>query len=113
MQLPDGRECPHYYADFHRRDPGVEYCRLLENTPDAEEWNLEFCTHCPAPDYLRVNACQQMKLQARIGRRHFWKKRQVLIQATCSQGPITNPAIGCGHCHPRLTFVVGEPPKQS
>ncbi|HDQ34801.1 MAG TPA: hypothetical protein ENN14_00620 [Chloroflexi bacterium] len=111
MRTPDGRECPYYYADFHRREVGIEVCRLLEKTPDAAEWNAEFCTACPVPEIRRANTCEKMVLHARIGRRRFWQPRRVLIRATCTltPGEVQNPYVGCGQCHRPLHFVVAEP----
>ncbi len=113
MKTPDGRECPYYYADFHRRSPGVEICRLLQGTPDADEWTSDYCRTCPVPEIRRANACPHMTLKGRIGRRYFWERRRVLVEASCSRsaGPVTNPYVGCGKCHETIEFVVVEPPE--
>lgn len=112
MRIPDGRECPHYYIDVHRWHTGQEECRLLAGTEDAERWTSDLCATCPVPDIRRANACPNMTLHARIGRRglRFWERPRVLITATCSevQGPVKDPYVGCGQCHNPITFVVAE-----
>ena len=111
MRTPDGRECPYYYANFHRREVGVEVCRLLEETPDGEIWTSDYCATCPVPDIRRANACENMVLHARIGRRWFWQPKRVLIKAICTLTgkPVADPYVGCGRCHPLPTFVVADP----
>ncbi len=113
MRLPDGRECPYYYANFHRREDGVELCRLLEGTPDEGRWTPDYCRTCPVPEIRRVNTCPKMKLHGHIGRRHFWERSRVLIEAVCSTTgqPVRDPYVGCGQCHPRYTFVVASEAK--
>lgn len=112
MRTPDGRECPYYYANYHRRTVAHETCRLLEGQPDFSAWTPAHCAECPAPDIRRANGCTEMRLHARIGRRpwRFWERERVLIMASCtrSRGPVKNPYVGCGQCHENLIFVVAE-----
>ncbi len=110
MLTPDGRECPYYYANYHRRTVAHETCNLLEGHPDLQHWTPARCATCPTPDIRRANACETMQLHARIGRRRwrFWEKERVLITATCDRGPVKDPRVGCGNCHEPLVFVVAE-----
>ncbi len=112
MRTPDGRECPFYYADAHRRAGMREYCHLVATKPDAAVWTSEICFTCPVPDIKRANHCPDMILQGRIGGKgwRFWQKSRMLIDATCtkSRSRVENPMVGCGRCHGSLTFVVAE-----
>ncbi len=110
MRTPEGRECPHYYADVQRWHVGKAECRLLEGQPDATRWTAALCASCPVPDIRRANACPNMVLEAHIGRRpwHFWERARMLVRASCTRtpGPVTDPYVGCGQCHDTLNFVV-------
>lgn len=110
MLTPEGRECPYYYANFHRREQGVEVCRLLEDSPDAEAWTASLCATCEVPAIAQANSCRNMVYHARIGRRRFWESRRVLVRATCNltHQPVKNPYVGCGQCHTLFDFVVIE-----
>lgn len=112
MRTPEGRECPYYYSNTHRRVISKESCRLLEGKPDAQKWSSALCATCEVPDIRRANGCKKMILHARIAKRpwRFWEKERVLIHATCtrSAGPVENPYSGCGQCHQNITFVVAE-----
>jgi hypothetical protein len=113
MRTPDGRECPFYYADSHRRAGTRETCHLLAAKPDAAaNWTSDLCFGCPVPDIKRANRCADMVLEARIGTPgwRFWEKPRMLIDATCvrSRGRVENPMVGCGLCHGSLTFIVAE-----
>jgi len=111
MFTSDGKECPYYYANFHRRTSAVERCDLLVGGPYEQNWHSDLCKTCPVPEIKRANNCPTMQLKLRIIKRGiwFWERDRVLVQATCTQhdGPVTNPMIGCGKCHTQLTFVVG------
>lgn len=114
MRTPDGRACPYYYVNHHRRSTPEETCHLLEGKPDARRWTSALCATCPVPDIHRANRCPHMVLHGHIGRRRwrFWEQERVLIRATCpkSDGPVKDPYRGCGHCHDPLTFIVREKP---
>jgi hypothetical protein len=112
MRTPDGRECPFYYADTHRRAGTREHCHLLAASPDAAIWTSDFCLSCPVPDIKRANQCPDMTLQGHIRGKgwRFWRKPRMEIDATCikSRGRVDNPMVGCGLCHASLTFVLAE-----
>ncbi|MBN1260272.1 MAG: hypothetical protein JXB35_06285 [Anaerolineae bacterium] len=112
MRTPDGKACPYYYVDVQRWRTGPDECRLIEGQPGTENWSSELCRQCPVPDIRRANACPNLVLHARIGRRplRFWEKPRMQIQATCtkSKGPVADPYVGCGLCHEHLTFLVAD-----
>lgn len=112
MQTPDGRECPYYYVDYHRRTMGREVCHLLEGHPDAQRWTSALCATCAVPDIKRANGCPSMHLHARIGKPwwRFWGKESIQLYADCerSHKVVENPYVGCGECHPPVQFVVGN-----
>lgn len=109
MKTPYGQECPHYYLDTRRWHQGKDKCQLLP-PGEAARWSAKLCRDCPVPEIRRVNACPNMKLHAKVGRRplRFWEKPRILIRATCSKsgGKVKNPYVGCGLCHPPVEFRV-------
>jgi len=111
MRLPDGRECPYYYADFHRRAAGIESCRLLEHTTDAARWSLQVCATCPVPAIRRANACPHLKVRGHL-RRRWWLVGpwRMVVRAFCDEHlvAVKDPYVGCGHCHEPVTFVVSD-----
>jgi hypothetical protein len=110
MLTPDGRVCPYYYADAHRKSRIRESCRLLESTADHARWTSDLCVRCPTPEITTANHCETMVLQARISLPgwRWWRRRGVIVSAICSKsnGPVIDPMVGCGQCHTPLTFVV-------
>lgn len=115
MRTPDGRECPYFYAGYHRQVTAKAVCNLLDGKPDAQRWSPDFCATCPVPDIRRANACRNMVLDARVGKSgwRFWEKERMLVRATCTRTGTTvaDPYVGCGQCHGSLTFVVGKDPE--
>ncbi len=117
MRTPAGTECRYYYADYYRGS-SKEECRLLARVtharvPHAERWEPKLCAHCPVPGILRANACPHMRLYGRVVRRWLGLQRRVEVRAACAEdgGPVANPHVGCGHCHPQgLELLQGEPP---
>jgi hypothetical protein len=99
MRTPAGIECKFYYEDFHRGRSKQE-CRLIQRSPDSEPWRPHLCETCPVPEILRTNACPNMVLEARVGRR-WLLFRQVKVKAYCllSMEEVAEPRVGCGRCH--------------
>ncbi|MBN1878370.1 MAG: hypothetical protein JXA33_29400 [Anaerolineae bacterium] len=116
MHIPDGRDCPYYAANYHRRATPQETCHLLEGTPDAVRWTSNLCNQCTVPDIRRANACPKMVLHLHIGKRplRFWESERIFVHATCTytQKTVKNPYVGCGHCHTPIVFVVAEEVKE-
>jgi len=99
MITPAGQECRFYYADFHRGRSHQE-CRLIGKNPDSAPWEPSLCARCPVPAILRANACPNMVLEARVGRR-WGLLRQVKVRAFCllAMAKVVEPMVGCGRCH--------------
>ena len=111
MLTPDGKDCPYYYANYHRRTSAEERCDLVAGGPYEQEWHVGLCQKCPVPQIKKANNCPTMKLSLRIQKRglKFWGRERVSVIATCTrhEGIVKDPMIGCGKCHTPLTFVVG------
>lgn len=112
MITPDGKECPYYYANVHRRTLALEKCNLITGGPFEQDWHSGLCATCQVPAIKRANNCPEMVLSLRIIKRglRFWERDRVVVEAHCphADGPIKNPMIGCGHCHTPITFVVSQ-----
>jgi hypothetical protein len=110
MRTPAGRDCPYYYADFHRGRQRQE-CRLVERTPGGGTWKPDLCARCRVPAILQANACTHLILEARVQPGILGLGRGVSVSATCTKagGPVAEPEVGCGLCHSLPT--VREEPK--
>jgi hypothetical protein len=100
MKTPAGKECPYFYGDYFR-GRNLEECRLLKAA--AQAWTPDLCASCPVPDISMANACEFMKLRARVGRPLAAAfMRRVQVQAYCEKSgkSVHEPHIGCGECHP-------------
>ena len=99
MQTPAGKECPHYYQDFHRGREIME-CRLVKNNRDSLPWRPQDCARCEVPEMLRANASEDMQLKLTIRAIWFRFGRQMRIEAHCERHdiPIDNPYVGCPMC---------------
>jgi hypothetical protein len=99
MRTPAGTECKFYYEDFHR-GRSTQECRLIGRNPASEPWRPGLCQACPVPAILQANACPNMVLEARVGRR-WGVLRQVKVRAFCllAMEEVPDPMVGCGRCH--------------
>lgn len=95
MRTPDGKECRHYYQDFHR-GRNVQECRLAKDNLNAPHWHPNDCAKCPVPAILQANADPDMVLKwdAKTGFLGFG--RRIVITATSqSDGSIIpDPYVG-------------------
>ena len=100
MITPAGRECPYFYEDFHR-GRAIQECRLLEEAPGGGEYTPDLCTKCTVPGIVMANACQNMVLEAKVGRGFLGLRRRIEVKAFCTQTlkDVLEPEIGCGQCH--------------
>lgn len=95
MRTPAGKECRHYYEDFHRgRD--VQECRLEKQNPNSERWQPSDCSKCPVPDILLANADPDMLLTLTIKRGFLGLNRRVEVVATSAVDGsiIPDPYVG-------------------
>ncbi|MBN1642436.1 MAG: hypothetical protein JXA09_14465 [Anaerolineae bacterium] len=99
MRTPAGIECRFYYEDYNRGRE-IQECRLLVQNASSLPWTPDLCSSCPVPRILMANACPNMVLEARVGRRWLIRK-QVQVQAFCTRTKerVEDPFVGCGHCH--------------
>ncbi|MFW5691943.1 MAG: hypothetical protein ACOCX3_01185 [Chloroflexota bacterium] len=96
MRTPAGKECKHYFEDFHRgRD--VQECRLVKGNRASLPWRPEDCSRCPVPDILNANASPYMELQLTIKPRMLGFGRKMEVEAWCIRHniPIEDPYVGC------------------
>lgn len=99
MRTPAGKECPYYYADFHR-GRNTQECRLVEANPDSAAWRPKDCESCPVPEILQANASENMRLKLTIRSALLGFVRQKKVEAWCEKHeiPIENPYVGCPKC---------------
>lgn len=99
MRTPAGKECPYFYGDYFR-GRSVEECRLLKAA--GQTWTPDLCASCPVPQISMANACEFMKLRAKVVRPLSAAfMRRVQVQAFCekTRKAVQEPHIGCGECH--------------
>ncbi len=108
MRTPDGTECKFYYEDYNRGRK-TQICRLIERNQRSSPWQPRLCKTCSVPGILRANACPNMSLQARVGRR-WLILRYVEVRAFCSLAgdEVAEPMVGCGRCHQAIDALFGQ-----
>lgn len=99
MKTPAGKECPHYYEDFHRGRERQE-CRLLELNSHSPIWKPQDCVRCPVPDILWANSSEHLHLSAGVKIGLLGIGRRVEVEAFCNKHrqPVKNPFTGCEAC---------------
>lgn len=109
MRTPAGSECPYYYEDFYR-GRSTQECRLVGRDSQLA-WEPKLCSRCPVPGIVRANGCPSMVLEGRVVRRWFGLVRRVEVYAVCTehQVEVTDPYVGCGHCHPQAAMILEAP----
>jgi len=78
----------------------VEECRLLKAA--GQNWTRDLCSTCPVPEISLANACEFMRLNAKIVRplsAAFMRRVQVQPYCEKSETIVKEPQIGCGECH--------------
>jgi len=95
MKTPAGKECKHYYQDFHR-GRNVQECRLVQRNPDSERWHPDDCRKCTVPDILMANADPDMELTLTITRGFlgFGRKLEVTAKSISEGTIIEDPYVG-------------------
>ncbi len=100
MRTPAGKECPHYYEDFHRGRNAQE-CRLVRQNPASLAWRPGDCTNCPVPGILKANASKFLDLNITVRPKFLGLGRRIDVQASClkHKAPIDDPYVGCSQCN--------------
>lgn len=100
MRTSAGKECPHYYADFHR-GRNVQECRLIQGNRDSLPWRPVDCTGCPVPEILQANASKDLELKLTIKPRLLGLGRKHIVEAYCLKHriPIEDAFVGCPRCN--------------
>lgn len=87
MQTPAGKECRHYYQDFHR-GRNIQECRLIKYNPQSMPWKPSDCSRCQVPDILNANANPNLRLELTVTSRILGLGRQLEVEAYCHDEPI-------------------------
>ena len=100
MRTPTGKECKHYYQDFHR-GKNVQECRLAQQNPASLHWKPGDCSRCPVPDILNANASQYLELTLTVKPKLLGLGRQLEVAASCLKHQITveDAFVGCPKCN--------------
>jgi hypothetical protein len=100
MRTPYGKECKYYYADYFR-GKSTEECRLVQANPASAPWKSALCQTCPVPDILLANACPNLALRAYVVKSILGLLQKIKIETACREYrvQVSQPKIGCGHCH--------------
>lgn len=109
MRTPAGKECPHYYEDFHR-GRSTQECRLIQANPASPPWQPRDCFSCPVPAILQANGSPNLGLRGTV-RKGFLGLigRRVEVRASCAkhQIPIEDPYVGCPRCSAERVDIAG------
>ncbi len=99
MQTPAGKECRHYYEDFHR-GRNIQTCRLVEGRRESLRWHPKDCKRCPIPDILQANSDPDMVLTLTIESGLLGLGRKLVVEAHCIKHHVSieNPYVGCPEC---------------
>lgn len=100
MRTPAGKDCRHYYQDFHR-GRNVQECRLIKANRDSMPWRPRDCSKCPVPEILYANSSPDLELTVTVRPQFLGLGRQLEVSAYCSKHrcPVEDPMTGCGHCN--------------
>jgi hypothetical protein len=100
MRTPAGKDCRHYFQDFHR-GRNVQECRLAKENSASRPWKPQDCGVCPVPDILRANASPNLALTLTIRAKFLGMGRQLDVTATCAKHhlPVEDPFVGCSACN--------------
>ena len=99
MKTPAGKDCPLYYADFHRGHH-VQECRATLR-PSSASWQPGDCRLCSIPDILLANASPNLRLVLSINAGILGFGRRLVVESTCAKHKvqIPDPYVGCEQCN--------------
>lgn len=100
MRTPAGKECRHYYEDYHR-GRALQECRLIHANPASLRWRPSDCQQCPVPDILNANSSPELELTVTVKPRLLGLGRQVEVSASCLKHhiEIQDAFVGCPKCN--------------
>ncbi|MEM6285021.1 MAG: hypothetical protein AAF787_22710 [Chloroflexota bacterium] len=100
MRTPAGKECKHYYEDYHR-GANTQECRLIQGNMDSLPWHPSDCKRCPVPDILYANASPDLLLKLTVDTRLMGLGRKLIVEASCLRHKceIADPYVGCLYCN--------------
>lgn len=100
MRTPAGKECRHYYEDFHR-GRNIQECRLIKGNPDSLAWRPADCARCGVPEILNANSSPNVELKLTIKPKLLGLGRTMEVEASCIKHHITieDAFTGCPHCN--------------
>lgn len=100
MRTPAGKECRHYYQDFHR-GRALQECRLVQQNAASMHWRTQDCSACPVPDMLNANASPDLELKLTIKPRLLGLGRLLEVKASCLKHrvEIADAFVGCDQCN--------------
>lgn len=87
MRTPAGKECRHYYEDFHR-GRNIQECRLIKYNPESLMWHPSDCAKCLVPAILNANASPNLELKLTVKKRFLGFGRTLEVEAFCRGEPI-------------------------
>jgi len=96
MRTPAGKECRHYFQDFHR-GRNVQQCRLVLNNPASQAWKAADCERCEVPDILNANANPDLRLELAINSSLLGLRRELKLRVWCREEeiPVAEAYTGC------------------
>jgi len=100
MRTPAGKDCRHYFQDFHR-GKHVQECRLIKDNPNSRAWKPADCTTCPVPSILLANASPTLALKLTVSAKLLGVGRQLKVTAECTRHHLVvdDPFVGCPACN--------------
>lgn len=96
MRTPAGKECRHYFQDFHR-GRNVQQCRLIRANPESQPWKAVDCERCQVPEILNANASPDLRLELGVSSSMLGLRRVLTLRAWCrgEEIPVEEAFTGC------------------
>ncbi len=95
MRTPAGKECRHYFQDFHR-GRNIQQCRLIRANLESQPWKPGDCGRCQVPDILNANASPDLRLELGVRSTLLGVRRVLELRAWCRDEEITVEAAYTG-----------------
>lgn len=96
MRTPAGKECRHYFQDFHR-GRNIQRCRLIRDNPESQPWKPADCERCQVPAILNANASPDLRLELTVRNSMLGLRRELRLRAWCrdEEIPLATAYTGC------------------